>query len=144
MLEHLGAVASECQRWGMPLLAMMYPQNVDESALVDAQAIAIRIAFECGADVVKIENTARLPGFEQLIKNAGVPVLVSGGPFHDGSDATSLLTHIELAINHGASGLSVGRHVFQRSNRIEVLQAFEGIVHRGMSAHEAASLFGSQ
>lgn len=50
MLRDFGIVARQCERWGLPLLAMMYvrPQGKD-CARTENIALAARIAAETGA-----------------------------------------------------------------------------------------------
>ena len=55
MLRDLGDVAGQCHKWGMPLLAMMYPrgENIKNPHDPEIVAHAARIGAECGADIVK-------------------------------------------------------------------------------------------
>lgn len=106
-VEDAGRVASACDAWGMPLVAMVYPRG--GSALPDdlaAVAHGARLGAELGADAVKVPYCE---GFRDVVQAAGVPVLVAGGP-DGGLDAW--LDALGDARRAGARGASVGRHVF--------------------------------
>ena len=136
MLEEVGRVASDCQRWGMPLIAMVYLRGgeviADES---QAGAIAARVAWELGADAVKLDYSGEPESFAELVRSAPIPMLVAGGSVQDG--IPQLLGVYREALQAGAAGLSVGRNVFQRSRRRAFLRALDCLVHRGGSVQEA-------
>ncbi|MEV4352696.1 2-amino-4,5-dihydroxy-6-one-heptanoic acid-7-phosphate synthase, partial [Actinoplanes sp. NPDC049596] len=54
-IAHLAAVAEQCDRWSLPLLAMMYVRGpaVRDGRAPDLVAHAIAVAAEMGADLVK-------------------------------------------------------------------------------------------
>jgi len=45
------------------------------------------------------------------------------------------------AINEGASGVDMGRNVFQSENPISMIKAVRGVVHEGMTADHAFEMY---
>ena len=116
MLRDLGAVAEECDYWGMPLLAMMYVREGDPGGEFDPAKIAhaARVAEELGADLVKVNYTGSPETFRQVTSSVRIPVLIAGGPKMGSTE--ELLAMIQGALQAGAGGVSIGRNVFQAAD----------------------------
>lgn len=112
MLRDFGATASLCDRWGMPLLAMMYVRPKGATSLrVQDLKIAARVAAETGADLVKISYPGGPEGMREIVEGCFVPVLVAGG--ERSQDPANLLEAARGAMEGGAAGLCIGRNTFQ-------------------------------
>jgi fructose-bisphosphate aldolase / 2-amino-3,7-dideoxy-D-threo-hept-6-ulosonate synthase len=142
MLSDLGKVAEECDLFGMPLLAMMYPRGpkiTDEHAL-DVVAHAARIGAELGADIIKTNYTGTIESFKHVTESCPVPVVIAGGP--KCKSQTEILQTTSDAIKAGAAGLSIGRNVFQCENQALIVKALSAIVHKGVSVEQAQKILG--
>lgn len=131
MLRDLGWVSGECARLGLPLLAMMYVRSVVGGKVVtrtDVTSVAhgARVAYELGADIVKVPYTGSAETFAEVIKGCPIPVVIAGGA--KGSE-DELLESIRGVIAVGGGGVSVGRNVFQSERMEEVLTKVGKIVH---------------
>lgn len=128
MLAALGHVAREARSLGLPLLAMAYPQGpgLREDSVRDI-AHAARVAAELGADLVKVSMPPVPQEIEQVVDAVSIPVVVSGGP-HLGNRA-AILQGVRAAIGAGASGVAIGRNVFQDPDPRQVAAELYGIVH---------------
>jgi len=128
-IAHLATVAESCDRWGVPLLAMMYvrgPEDVDGSApAVVAHALAI--ATELGADLVKTALPADGSAVAQIAASCSVPVLAAGGPAGGGSDAT--LARLAGAVRAGTGGIAAGRLVFTAADPGAMVRRLSALVH---------------
>ena len=140
MLEALGQVAVECNYWGMPLLAMMYPRgrNIENETDPEMVRLAARVGAELGADFVKVSYTGDPESFARVVEGCPAPILIAGG---SKLSAEEMFVTIENAMQAGAKGLSVGRNVFQSKDPVAFLNYACSIVHEGMSAKEAAELY---
>jgi class I fructose-bisphosphate aldolase len=140
MLESFGKISKECYKWGMPLVAMMYPRgnNIEEN--VETIKLAARVGGELGADIVKCPYTGSADSFAEVVEGCPVPVVIAGGSKL--SDAQTMQM-IEGAMKAGAGGLSIGRNVFQHKKPELFLKAACEMVHNGMSAEEAIRLLDS-
>jgi fructose-bisphosphate aldolase/2-amino-3,7-dideoxy-D-threo-hept-6-ulosonate synthase len=140
MLAELGRLADECDAWGIPLLAMMYPRGTMVGNEHDPQLVAhaARVGAELGADVVKTNYTGDPESFRKVVEGCPVPVVIAGGPKVDST--RSLLEMVYNAVKAGCAGVSIGRNVFQHENPAAVTQALAGIVHKGLNVEEAMAL----
>lgn len=140
MLSTLGEVSRQCQDWGMPLLAMMYPRGrkiKDEYAEVNI-AHAARVGAELGADIVKTNYTGDQDSFARVVESCPVPVVIAGGPRVESE--LDLLTMVEGAIGAGARGVAIGRNVFQHEDPALITRRICGVVHKGLCAEEALQI----
>lgn len=130
MLRDLGLVSKECNEYGMPLLAMMYPRGKDIKSEHDAKYVkhAARVGAELGADIIKTVYTGDKKTFKEVVEGCPAPIVIAGGPKID-SEA-SLLKMIEDAMECGACGVSIGRNVFQAVDRTGLTKKVCDIVHR--------------
>jgi DhnA-type fructose-1,6-bisphosphate aldolase and related enzymes len=66
MIQNLARVAEECEKLGMPLMAMMYPYGSDNMLDPEHLKHAARIGAELGADIVKTYYTGDPQTFKQV------------------------------------------------------------------------------
>ena len=144
MLHMLGKVADECEVYGMPLLAMMYPRGPKIVNEHDAGLVAhvARIGAELGADIIKVNYTGSIESFKAVVEGCSVPVVIAGGPKCKTSQEILQTTHD--AITAGAAGLSIGRNVFQHENPTLIVKALSTIVHKDAGVEQALKLLGEK
>jgi len=133
-LTNLATLVDTGQRYGIPILAVT---AVGKEMVRDARylGLACRIAGELGAHVVK---TYYCENFEKVIEGCPVPVIIAGGKkLANERDVLELTFN---AINEGASGVDMGRNIWQSDHPIAMIKAVRSIVHEGFSIKEAADL----
>lgn len=142
MLSMLGSVADECDEYGIPLLAMMYPRGPKVSSEHDPTAVAhaARLGAELGADVVKTNYTGDLDSFQEVVESCPVPVIIAGGP--KASTVKSILQMVYDSLRAGGAGVSIGRNVFQHSHPDRMVAALSSIVHHGATVENGLKLLG--
>jgi putative autoinducer-2 (AI-2) aldolase len=133
-LSNLATLVDNGQKYGIPILAVT---AVGKEMVRDARylGLACRIAGELGAHVVK---TYYCENFEKVIEGCPVPVIIAGG-----KKLANEIDVLELtfnAINEGASGVDMGRNIWQSDHPIAMIKAVRSIVHEGFSIKEAADL----
>ncbi len=140
MLRDFGTVSSACQRWGMPLLAMIYTRGPKIRSEYDVRYVrhAARVGAEMGADIVKVPYTGSPETFREVVEGCASPVVIAGGE-KAGSDA-DVLAMVQGAVAAGGAGASIGRNVFQHRSPAAMVRAIVAIVHGGASVEEAAGL----
>jgi fructose-bisphosphate aldolase/2-amino-3,7-dideoxy-D-threo-hept-6-ulosonate synthase len=144
MLATLGRVADECDLFGIPLLAMMYPRGpkiADEHA-PEAVAHAARLGAELGADIIKTNYTGTIDTFKAVIECCPVPVVIAGGPKAK-TDKDTLEMTVD-ALKAGCAGLSIGRNIFQHDDPALMVKALSAIVHNGASLETALKILGGK
>ncbi|HTY74600.1 MAG TPA: 2-amino-3,7-dideoxy-D-threo-hept-6-ulosonate synthase [Candidatus Nanoarchaeia archaeon] len=142
MLTMLGKVADECEVYGMPLLAMMYPRGpkITNEHAPDVVAHAARLGAELGADIVKTNYTGDINTFKNVVECCPVPIVIAGGP--KAKTAKDTLEMTTEALKAGSAGLSIGRNVFQHENQTVMIKALSAIVHDGASVEAALKILG--
>jgi len=142
MLSTLGNVACECDNYGIPLMAMMYPRglNIKDSHAFDLVAHAARLGAELGADIIKTNYTGDAESFKNVVSGCPVPVIIAGGPKVETS--RDVLQMVKNSINAGGAGLSIGRNVFQHKDPAKMVKALSAIVHNEASVSEALKILG--
>lgn len=134
-LRDLGRVADRCVRWGMPLLAMVYPRGpqIDDPTDPELVAHAATVAADLGADLVKVPFTGSVDAMADVVAGCPIPVLVAGGsPTATGT--TEDLVRDSMAA--GARGAAIGRGVFQAADPAEAVRRIASIVHAGHDSYD--------
>jgi predicted phospho-2-dehydro-3-deoxyheptonate aldolase len=145
MLAMLGKVADECELFGIPLLAMMYPRGpkVQSEHAPDLVAHAARLGAELGADIIKCNYTGGVESFRSVVESCcGVPVIIAGGAKAK-TEADIFEMTIE-ALEAGGAGVSIGRNVFQHQKPAAMVKALSAVVHYGASVSEAVKILGGK
>lgn len=133
-LSDLGTVAAACERWGMPLVAMIYPRGprVDDPFRPELVANVVSIAADLGVDIVKTVLAAPPERMAEVVDSSPLPIIVAGG---GGGSDESLTAFAVSAMANGCAGLAVGRRVFTSSSPKQAVQKLAAIVHgHGLAA----------
>ncbi len=124
-------------RYGIPTMAVT---AVGKDMVRDARyfRLACRICAELGAQLIK---TYYIPeGFSTVTASCPVPIVMAGGKKIPELDA---LTMAHNAIQEGASGVDMGRNIFQSDAPKAMMQAVRKVVHEDMAPAEAYELYQS-
>lgn len=97
--------------------------------------LASRVCAENGASIVKTYYTE---GFENVVAACPVPVVIAGGKKLPELEALELAYN---AIQCGASGVDMGRNVFQSDAPLAMIKAVGGVVHDGLKPQEGFDLY---
>lgn len=143
MLKDFGRISEECGKWGMPLMAMMYPRGEGIKDQYDVECVkhAARVGYEMGADIVKVSYTGSVDSFSEVTQAVGVPVVIAGGAKMDTD--REILEMVRGATEAGAAGLSIGRNVFQHDDPAKLVRAMAAIVHEGKTIEKASGILES-
>jgi len=156
MIKNIGFISEKCDRYGMPLMILAYPRTegksehgeIDENYLSDKESNndnyvklvshCVRIAVELGADIIKTHYTGKPEMFNRVIESAnGKPVLIAGGQM---VSSLELFTMVKNSIEAGASGICIGRNVFNATNTTKTICALKKIVYSNESINKAMGL----
>jgi len=122
-------------RYGIPTLAVT---AVGKDMARDARyfRLATRICAELGAHYIKTYYIDE--GFETVAAACPVPIVMAGGKKIPELDA---LTMAHNAIQQGASGVDMGRNIFQAEAPIAMIQAIRAVVHDNKTPQKAFDLY---
>lgn len=122
-LALLAQLAEDCSQHAIPLVAEMLPAEPERFQDAEWIAVAARVAYELGADVVKAYTTGTDED-EAIIRGCGLPFLAAGGA--KASKPTEIAAR---AIRHGAAGIAFGRNVFEAPSPRSVVEQLVAVVH---------------
>lgn len=119
---------------GMPVLGVT---AVGKELTRDAAYIrlATRMCAELGAAFVK---TYFVPGFETVTAACPVPVVIAGGKKLPEFEALEMAYQ---AVDQGASGVDMGRNIFQSEAPVAMIKAVRKVVHEHMEPAQAYEMF---
>jgi putative autoinducer-2 (AI-2) aldolase len=122
-------------RYGIPTLAVT---AVGKDMARDARyfRLATRICAELGAHYVKSYYIEE--GFETVTASCPVPIVMAGGKKIPEFDA---LTMAYNAVQQGASGVDMGRNIFQSEAPVAMIQAVKAVVHENETPQKAFDLY---
>jgi class I fructose-bisphosphate aldolase len=125
----LGSVVDEAHRYGLPVLTMLYDKvtSQDTETRTGRLRHLMRIALELGSDVLKIATPSSVLEIPAILDGIAddIPVYFAGGAV---CSDEHLLTMTAQAVRHGASGVCMGRNVFQRDSADGLLTTLSHIL----------------
>ena len=134
-IVNLGKLVNEAEEFGIPVLAVTAVGK--EIGQKDARylSLACRVAAEQGAHIVK---TYYCENFEKVVDSCPVPIIVAGGKKIPERDALELTYN---SIKGGATGVDMGRNIWQSDNPVPMIRAVRSIVHGNSNVNDAFTLY---
>ena len=123
---------------GMPTMAVT---GVGKDMVRDQRyfSLATRIAAEMGAQIIKTYYVDK--GFERIVAGCPVPIVIAGGKKLPEREALEMCWQ---AIDQGASGVDMGRNIFQSDHPVAMMKAVQAVVHHNETADRAYELYLSE
>ena len=133
-IANLTHAVNQGQKYGIPVMGVT---AVGKDMARDARyfSLASRVCAENGANIVK---TYYCEGFSNVVASCPVPIVIAGGKKLPELEALELCYK---GINDGASGVDMGRNVFQSEDPIAMIKAVKGVVHDGLTPAQGFELF---
>lgn len=133
-LSNLSKLVDNGEKYGIPVLAVT---AVGKEMARDSRylGLACRIASELGAHIVK---TYYCKDFTKVVESCPIPIIIAGGKKTSERDALQLTFD---AINDGASGVDMGRNIWQSDYPVAMIKAIRSIVHESYNFQDAYNLF---
>jgi class I fructose-bisphosphate aldolase len=138
MLEEFGRIQEEAHKLNMAAIAWVYPRGevIKNDTAPEVIAYAARTGLEVGADAVKIKYTGDVESFKWAVRSAGkTRVFMSGGP--KATSEADFLRQVRGVLDAGATGLAVGRNVWQSSDPLKMARALRKLVIEDGTVEEA-------
>ncbi|HEX2691901.1 MAG TPA: hypothetical protein VHN14_35070 [Kofleriaceae bacterium] len=131
-LTLLGATVDEADRFGLPVLTMLYDKvpGVPEDQRLGRLRHLMRACIELGTDALKLaapKDLSLIPALLDGVQDT-TAVLFAGGEKCSDEELLDLARSVVL---HGAAGLCVGRNVFQSDNAHAVLNRLQQVLLDG-------------
>lgn len=134
-IKNIIQLVDQGMRYGMPTMAVT---GVGKDMARDQRyfSLATRIAAEIGVQIVKTYYVDS--GFERIAAGCPVPIVIAGGKKLPEREALEMCYR---AIDQGASGVDMGRNIFQSEAPIAMLKAVQAVVHQNENAERAYQLY---
>lgn len=129
MFQEFGKIQEEAHENGIAAITWVYPRGaaVQNDTSKEIVAYAARTALELGADAAKIKYTGDSQSFAWAVKSAGkAKVFMSGGPKAPTDEV--FLAQVRGAIDAGATGIAVGRNVWQHAEPLKMSELLRQVV----------------
>lgn len=133
-----GALGATAARYGLPFIAETIPGGFGRRDLHTAEKIAAgaRIGVELGADMIKTFYTGDPESMRTVIENAGIPVVVLGGPKMESTRDVLQVVH-DAVVVAGAAGVAFGTNIWTHERPGDMTAAIAAVIHDGASVDEA-------
>lgn len=128
-VRDLATVADACDRWNLPLLAMVYPRGprITDARSPELLSHAALLAADLGADLVKIPYCGDPEAMRDVVRACPVPLLTAGGPRLP--DLDEVVRFVQDVMRSGAAGVAMGRNVFHAPDPAAAVRAVARAVH---------------
>lgn len=133
-LNNLNQVINAGNRYGIPTMGVVaVGKTMERNSRFFL--LATRVIAELGAHIVK---TYYCDDFEKVVAACPVPIVVAGGKKLPEMEALELAY---MAINSGASGVDMGRNIFQSESPLAMVQAVAKVVHESYKPKDAFEFY---
>jgi putative autoinducer-2 (AI-2) aldolase len=122
-------------KYGIPTLGVT---AVGKELVRDSRylAMASRVCAENGAAFVKTYYCEE--GFNKVVASCPVPIVIAGGKKVPEKEALEIAYR---AVNDGASGVDMGRNIFQAEAPVPMIKSVKAIVHEGLAPEKAFEMY---
>jgi class I fructose-bisphosphate aldolase len=128
MLTEFGQIQEKAHQLNMAAIAWTYLRGSSIEDEYDPKLImyAARVGLELGADMIKIKYSGSVESFRKTVQAAGkTKVVLSGGPK---TEEGGFLEMIESVMKAGATGVAVGRNIFQHEDPLLMTDKVKKII----------------
>ena len=136
-LKILSKIAHEAHDYGMPLIIEPLGIAKGYQAVRDKDVIslAVRMATEVGADLLKVDYTGDKSSFREILDSTTCPVMIRGGP--KTKTLADSLQMVSDSLEIGANGIVFGRNIWQSDNPTKITKVYSDFVHNNIDLDEA-------
>jgi len=135
-LDNLSKMVNECERYGIPVMAVTAVGKELEKREARYLALCCRIVAELGAKVVK---TYWCENFEKVTVGCPVPVVMAGGPKCE--TELEVFNFVHDGMQRGAIGVNLGRNVWQNPHPVAMAKSLNAVIHKNATPKEAQEIF---
>jgi class I fructose-bisphosphate aldolase len=137
-IKDVASVAQACEGLGMGCIIEPMARGLRvERDIYRPEYIAAgaRMACEIGADILKTDYSGDAESFRRVIDASFRPVLIAGGP--KTSTLREALEMVHGALAAGASGMFIGRNVFQAPDPGRMMRVMRRMIHESLDVDGA-------
>jgi fructose-bisphosphate aldolase, class I len=122
MIEQFERIQRDAHLFRMPVIVWIYPRGkkIKNDTSREMLAYAARVGLEIGADMVKIKYGGKVKDLAWAVKAAGRTKVVVAGGTKKGE--REFLKQVGEIMKSGASGIAVGRNVWQAKEPLKLVR----------------------
>ncbi|MBF6593422.1 MAG: hypothetical protein IVW51_03105 [Thermaceae bacterium] len=143
-VQYVAKLVSEAYDVGLPVMVepVLWGSRIPQEQQGDDALVAhaTRIAFELGADCIKIPIPNNPGILEALTRALPIPIVLMGGPI---TDPANLFSLIRSSLDAGAAGVALGRNVWHHPNPAAMVAALNELVHHNARSKHALEMLGA-
>lgn len=137
-VRYVASLVAEARALRLPVMIepVLWGAHIATEKQNNAEMVAhaARIAFELGADVIKMPIPDNPATLVTLTQSLPIPLVLMGGP---ATNPTQLFQLIQEAVQAGVAGVALGRNIWQYPQPAAMVLALKRLVHEGATAKEA-------
>ena len=133
MLSEFGKIEEEAHKVGLPVIVWIYPRgkSVKSKSKKELMVRAARTGLEIGADIIKIRLSGTQKDLIWAVKSAGkTRIVIAGGTKQNEKE---FLEEVKMIMDSGASGLAIGRNIWQNPKPLEITKKIKKIIFKNDS-----------
>lgn len=140
MFKEFEKIEEEAHKHGLPVIVWMYPRGkaIKNELARDTLAYAARIGLELGADIIKMKYNHNPNDLKWIIKSAGKTRVVIAGGLKE--DKKKFLADVKEVMKAGASGLAIGRNIWQYREPLKMARAVREIIFNDILVEKALKI----
>jgi class I fructose-bisphosphate aldolase len=140
ILSNLALLVKEAEKVGLPVIVHAYPNGElippSERYTVAQVGYASRVAMELGVDIIKTFYTGSAETFAEVVRLAYPALVVAAGGQKLDTDL-DVLNMVQNVVVAGATGVTIGRNVWQNKNIPGIMRAIKQIIHERQTVERA-------
>ncbi len=128
MIEQFETIQRQAHKKNLPVIVWIYPRGkkIKNDTSRELLSYSTRVALEIGADMVKVKYGNNERNLEWAIECAGrVKVIVAGG---NRLSEKQILKQAKEVMNAGASGMAIGRNIWQHPKPLALTKKIKKII----------------
>lgn len=131
-VQIISEVIHEAEKWEMPVMIepLTYSSFNDKYERAKILTDGARVAYELGADILKLPHPGDEKTLESWVNDFNVPIILLGGATSGGTE--DLIKQVNEAVNIGVRGVAIGRNLWQRPSEEAkyLLAEFAKVIHK--------------
>jgi|SRR5699024_6527143 len=113
-VQVISKAIQEAEKWDMPVLVepLTFDHIEDEEERIKVLSDSARVAYELGADILKLPHPGNIDTIKTWVNTFNVPIILLGGAFK--GEVANLVDQVDEAVSAGVKGVAIGRNLWQR------------------------------
>ncbi len=128
-MKSISSISYAAEEWGIPYILELEVTDSSGKIIYDAESLKLlcRAGSELGADVIKASYIGPVEKYADIIDSSNAPIIIRGG--EKVNNERDFLNTVKEAMKAGASGVAIGRNVWQTDDPRSMALKVRNIVY---------------